>query len=130
MIKIAQSLRELSDSIVYLNINCGGNNYSTEFQTYAEGWSSLDKSLAHLRGKLGKGRYAQLVDMAVQAKAHYDAGYAKGPKPGLRPQPGEPGSDQIKLGSWLMQDMEQVVKGKSPFAYPEELYRWSKDQNA
>jgi hypothetical protein len=120
MIKIAQSLRELSDSIVYLNINAGCNRYPTEFQTYAEGWSSLNQSLVHLRGKLGEDRYAQLIDMAAQAKAHYDASYELGDFE----VPARPGFVESNHGSWLMQDMEQLVKGKPPGAYPEELYRW------
>lgn len=110
MIKIARTLGELSDSVVYLSINCNAKQYPTEFQTYGEGWESLDQSLDHLRTKLGQPRYAKLVEMAAQAKAHYDA-EAQDEQQGF-------------LGSWLMQDIEQVVKGKPPFAYPEELYRW------
>jgi hypothetical protein len=96
--------------VVYLSINCNAKQYPTEFQTYDEGWESLSQSLDHLRGTLGQVRYAQLVDMVAQAKTHYDA-EAKDEHQGF-------------LGSWLMQDIEQVVKGKSPFAYPAELYRW------
>jgi hypothetical protein len=107
---IAQNLRELTDSVVYLTTNCNHSDYPTEFQTYDEGWASLSQSLDHLRGKLGEVRYAQLVEMVAQAKAHYDA----------------EGQDKHQgfLGSWLMQDIEQVVKDKPPFAYPHELYRW------
>ncbi|MFA7601469.1 MAG: hypothetical protein WCY29_00550 [Novosphingobium sp.] len=125
MLITAQNLRELSDSIVYLTTNCNGSDYPTEFQTYDEGWNSLKQSLEHLRGKLGEARYAQLVEMTVQAKAHYDDGYAMGPEPGVRPAPGTPGSEHIMLGSWLMQDIGQVVRGKPPFAYPKDLYRWT-----
>ncbi|WP_324741836.1 hypothetical protein U8326_01100 [Tsuneonella sp. CC-YZS046] len=124
MIIIDQNLQELRESIVYLTTNCNGSDYPTEFQTYDEGWDSLRQSLDHLRRKLGDARYAQLIEMTEQAKAHYDDGYAMGPKPGVRPAPGDAGSEHIKLGSWLMQDIEQVVKGKPPFAYPEDLYRW------
>ena len=41
MIIIAKSLHELSDSIVYLNLNCGGRHYPTEFQTYDEAWNRI-----------------------------------------------------------------------------------------
>ena len=126
MIIIAQNLRELADSVVYLTTNCNASDYPTEFQTYGEAWDSLRQSLDHLRDKLGEERHAQLVEMTEQAKAHYDDGYAMGPEPGVRPAPGAAGSEHIKLGSWLMQDIEQVVKGKPPFAYPEELYRWQR----
>jgi hypothetical protein len=122
MIKICQSLSELSDSVSYLNINCGGGNYPTEFQTYEEGWDSLFLSFDHLRKKLGEARYAQLVDMAKQAKAHYDAGYACGDYD----DPKNPGFIEINHGSWLMQDVGQVVRGKPPHAYPKDMYRWSK----
>lgn len=121
MIVIDQNLRELRESIVYLNLNCGDQQYPTEFQTYDEGWTSLSQSIDHLRGKLGEARHAQLVDMVAQAKAHYDEGYA------LNDRTVEvlPGFDHIKLGSRLMQDIEQVVRGKPPFAYPKDLYRWT-----
>lgn len=110
MIKIAKTTGELADSAVYLRMNCNAKQYPTEFQTYDEGWEELSQSLDHLRGKLGEARHTQLVDMAAQAKAHYDA---------------EAGDEhQGFLGSWLMQDIEQIVRGKPPFAYPEELYRW------
>jgi hypothetical protein len=120
VIKIAQSLFELSDSITYLNINAAGDHYPTEFQTYDEGWEGLKKSLDHLRSKLSEERYAQLVEMAAQAKAHYDEAYATGD----RSKEVIPGFDHIKLGSRLMQDIGQIARGKSPFSYPEELYRW------
>lgn len=110
MILISETLRDLRSEIVYLRINCNAKQYPTEFQTYNEGWESLVQSFDYLRKKLGEARYSQLVSMVDQAKAHYDA---------------EPNDEhQGFLGSWLMQDMEQVVKGKPPFAYPEELYRW------
>ena len=110
MIKIAQSLGELRDGVIYLTTKCNARAYPTEFQTYDEGWDSLSRSLDHLCGKLGEDRYIQLVDMASQAKAHYDARDAD--------------EHQSFLGSWLMQDIEQVIKRKPPYAYPEELYRW------
>ncbi len=108
MIKISKTLRELVDGLIYLQINCNNNSYPTEFQTYDEGWISLTRSLEYLHNKFGKARYAQLVDMSAQAKAHYEAG-------------------EINLGSWLMQDMEQVSKRKKPFAYPLEIYRWPRE---
>lgn len=120
MIIISKTLRDLRSEIVYLRTNCNHHDYPTEFQTYDEAWESLRQSLDHLRKKLNESRYAQLVDMAAQAKAHYDEGYAVND----RTIEVLPGFDHIKLGSRLMQDIEQVVKGQAPFAYPEELYRW------
>jgi hypothetical protein len=110
MIRISKTRGELADSVVYLSVHCNAKAYPTEFQTYNEGWESLSRSLDHMCDKLGEARYTQLVDMVAQAKAHYDA-EAEDEQQGF-------------LGSWLMQDIEQVVRGKPPFAYPEELYRW------
>ena len=126
MMIIDKNLRELRESLIHLRTSCNASDYPTEFQTYDEAWDNLRQSLDHLHGKLGVSRHAQLQDMAAQAKAHYDAGFAKMPEAGARPAPGEPAFEDIKLGSWLMQDMEQVVRGNPPFAYPEELYRWPK----
>lgn len=122
MIILADNLRELADSVVYLRSNSNGCDYPTEFQTYEEAWDSLQQSLGHLRGKLGETRYSQLVEMVAVAKAHYDEDHCV--RQGVRPSPGSPVSEHIKLGSWLMQDIEQLLKGKQPFAYPENLYRW------
>ncbi len=110
MILIAQNTRDLLGSIVSLQLNCNAKDYPTEFKTYDEAWEELRLSFDHLRGKLGEGKYAQLVDMAAQAKAHYESESSD--------------KQQLFLASWLMQDIEQVVKGKPPYAYPEELYRW------
>lgn len=107
MILVSKTLRDLRSEIVYLSTNCNHRDYPTEFQTYDEAWESLTRSLQHLRNKLGEERYTKLVDMAAQAKTHYEA-------------------EEIKWGSRLMQDMEQIVKGKPPFAYPEDMYRWSR----
>lgn len=110
MIRISKNINELVDSIVALCTYCNHKDYPTEFQTYEEAWEQRRLTLDHLRGKLGEDRYAQLVEMLAQAKAHYDARDADKP--------------QSFLGSWLMQDIEQVIKKKPPYAYPEELYRW------
>lgn len=110
MIVQMKNLGELADSIIYLRTNCNAKDYPTGFQIYDEAWEELRQNLDHLHKKLGDARYAQLIEMVAQAKAHYDA-EAEDEHQGF-------------LGSWLMQDIEQVVKGKPPFAYPEELYRW------
>lgn len=110
MILISKNLGELVDSVVSVRTNCNHRDFPNEFRTYDEAWEELRLSLDHLHGKLGEARYAQLIDMLAQAKAHYDA----------------EGQDvhQGFLGSWLMQDIEQVIKKKPPYAYPEELYHW------
>ena len=37
---------------------------------------------------------------------------------------GGPGDNYIKRGSWLMQDMEQVIRDAPPYAYPHDECRW------
>ena len=110
MILIAKNLGELIDSVVSLTMYSNTKGFPNEFKTYDEAWKELHLSLDHLRGKLREARYAQLVEMLAQAKAHYDARDAD--------------EHQSFLGSWLMQDIEQVIKNKPPYAYPEELYHW------
>jgi hypothetical protein len=127
---IEQNLTELRRSVVYLRTNCNAADYPTEFQTYDQGWDSLRQSLDYLRPKLGQERYANLVSMVEQAKAHYDAAYAQFPMRGIRLDIGDAGFEDLKLGSFLMQDIEQMIKGKPPFSYPPELYRWSQPSSA
>lgn len=118
---ISKNIRELRGEIVYLRTNCNSRDYPTEFQTYSEAWESLDQSIRCLNAELGDQRYSMLIKMMVKAKGHYDDGYAIND----RSIEVMPGFDHIKLGSRLLQDMEQVVNGKEPFAYPKELYEWS-----
>jgi hypothetical protein len=112
MIRISKTLGELIDSIVSLQFQCNSKAFPTEFQTYEEAWEQRKLSIDSLLTKLGVSRHAQLIDMLTQAKAHYDAESQD--------------SNQGYLASWLMQDIEQVIKNKPPFAYPEDLYRWTK----
>jgi hypothetical protein len=90
-------------------------------------WSGLDfdgafqrliLGLDNLRRGLGEELYAQLQDMLQQSIAHFDEGFARG---GIKT---EAGLDALKLGSWLMQDIDEVLSGDEPFAYPKALYRW------
>lgn len=105
MISISNTLSDLVGEIIGVRTHSIEGDCPTDYQTYDEAWENLRESLASLRGKLNERRYSQLVEMAEQAKYHFDIG-------------------EIKLGARLMQDMEQVVKDKPPFAYPEEHYRW------
>ncbi len=110
---IRKSLIELVGQIIGVCTHAIRNDYPTEFSTYDEAWENLRESIDYLRPKLGASRHAQLVDMAQQAKTHFELGHSPN---GI--------DSEITLGARLMQDMEQVVKGKAPFAYPSELYRW------
>jgi len=110
---LSKSLSELAGEIVSVRTYSVKKDFPPVLAPYEDSWDNLYESLEFLKDKLGEGRYAQLVDMATQAKKHFDAGHAPG------------GDDyQITLGARLMQDMEWVVRGRKPFAYPKELYRW------
>lgn len=105
VVVIRKSLGNLVDQIIGVCTHSIEDDYPTPYQTFDEAWDNLGQSYDYLRDKLGERRYTQLVDMTAQAKAHFLAG-------------------ETRLGGRLMQDMEQLVKNKPPFAYPEELYRW------
>jgi hypothetical protein len=133
VIVIRKTLGQLSDQIVGVCTYSIEGDYPTDFRTYDEDWENLRLSLAHLRDQLGEARYAQLTEMAARAKAHFEKAYTQAgwEVPGNsgidrvnRIRPGDPGHSEIKLGAQLMQDMEQVVKGKPPYAYPEDMYPW------
>ncbi len=100
-----RNLFDLKAAITYLSVNCNSKSYPTKYQTYDEAWEELFINYDLLRKKLGDTRYEQVVDMTKQAKAHYDA-------------------DETHLGSWLMQDIGEVICRRPPFAYPEDKYRW------
>ena len=87
-------------------------DYPTEFQTYDEAWEEFWQSIDHLRSKLGVARYRNLVEMSARAKAHYDEGYAKGFSLGDPDKPKGEGFEAIKRASFLMQDIEEVIKGR------------------
>lgn len=111
MITISETPSDLVGEIIGVCTHSIEGDYPTKYQTYDEAWDNLHQSLDFLRAKLGELRVAQLADMADQAKAHFDA-------------------KEIKLGARLMQDMEQVVKGRPPYAYPKDMYRWARGDAA
>jgi hypothetical protein len=110
---LRKSLSELADQIIGARTYSVDRNFPPELAPYEDSWDDLLENLEYLKEKLGADRYVQLVDMARQAKHHFDAGHVAG---GI--------NWEIKLGARLMQDMERLVGGKQPVAYPTELYRW------
>jgi hypothetical protein len=121
-ILIRKTVSELVDCIIGTQSRSVDDSRRFSFSlTYEEDWESLRQSIEHLRPKL-KGNADQLLDMMAQARAHFDAGRAEGA--GEDSREGDPGFEQLKLGSRLMQDMEGLVRGYPPLCYPEELYRW------
>lgn len=83
----------------------GGDHFPTEFLTADQAWRRLEIGIVDIRSELGEERADQIREMLAVARAHYEAG-------------------EHHLGSWLMQDIEQVTRGTAPYAYPAESYPW------
>jgi hypothetical protein len=99
---------------------------------------SMERGIENLRKRFGNAKADQLIDMLAQAKAHHEEGWrltGGRPPPADRPKwweskdaPTEmPGWWQRRLGNSLLQDMQMVIMGRQPWAYPKELYRWGGD---
>jgi hypothetical protein len=71
---------------------------------------SMKCGVENLRKKFGNVKADQILDMLAHAKAHYEAG-------------------ENRLGGPLLQDVQMVVMGRQPWAYPRELYRWGIDSS-
>jgi len=71
---------------------------------------SMSRGIENLRSLFGETKANQLIEMLVQAKAHYEAG-------------------ENQLGGALMEDAKMVVMGRQPWAYPKELYHWMVDSS-
>src|SRR6185369_8028452 len=90
---------QLRDAMVFTQTHAGSGVFPD--------WSGLDfdgafqrlfRGVEDLRKRFGNAKADQLVDMLRQAIAHYQAG-------------------DRKLGSWLMQDAEEIIYDRQPFAY-------------
>lgn len=107
MIYIAPNLKRLSGRIVVVcTYAIEGKDRFPDDMSFDDGFESIRQSIIALGAKLGLEHEADLIDMNLTAKGHFEAG-------------------ETKLGASLMQDMEQVVKALPPFAYPQPLFRWT-----
>ncbi len=97
--------RLIGQMVVVRTYAIEGKDRFPDDMNFEEGFESIRKSLEHLRRTLSDEVADQLLDMCAEAKSHFEAG-------------------ETHLGAGLMQDMEQVVRGAPPFAYPPDLYRW------
>jgi hypothetical protein len=97
--------RLIGQMVVVRTYAIEGKDHFPDDMSFEEGFESIRQSLEHLRQKLSGELADQLLSMSVQAKSHFEGG-------------------GTRLGAGLMQDMEQVLRGAPPFAYPRELYRW------
>jgi hypothetical protein len=105
MIVLRQTLRDLGDMLARLRGDYCENDFSPWYKDADEACEHFLLSVVHLRKKLGEDRYEKLLDMFEHARAHFDCG-------------------ERHLGSWLMQDMVEIIDGKTPFAYPADQWRW------
>ena len=118
----AKNIRDLAGAIIGVRTNTSTYSYPRFGKTLAEAWGELRFNIERMRGKMGDARTDQVLDMCDQARQHFEDAYRKSPT--IAPEPGQPGFEDLKLGSRLMQDMEWIARGREPFAYPKELYRW------
>ena len=119
---LSRTKEYLVGRIVSVATNTSHYDYPRYGMTLEDAWTQLQADVKDMRKKLGDQRTDQLLDMCDQAQSHYRQGYAKSPS--AKPAPGQHGAEDIKLGTRLMQDIEWIVRGREPFAYPKELYRW------
>lgn len=124
MMALAQpkNIRDLAGAIIGVRTNTSTYSYPRFGKTLEEAWGELRFDIERMRGKMGDARADQVLDMYDQARQHFEDAYRKSPT--IAPEPGEPGFEDLKLGSRLMQDVEWVARGRQPFAYPTELFRW------
>jgi len=103
-----ETLSQLSDQLSALRLYATEGDFAPWYEGAEEAYDHFRRSMAHLCGKLGENKYLKLCEMLEQARKHIEAG----------------GIDNIKLGSWLMQDMSEVIRNGAPFAYPPDMWRW------
>jgi hypothetical protein len=118
MILLSETLSQLEGELVALCTYAIDDDWRPWYKDADEAYENFELSLKHLRRKLGDAKYLKLLNMMQTARKHFEEGHAKGG------EPGGPGDDDIKRGSWLMQDMGQVIRNKPPFAYPHDEWRW------
>jgi hypothetical protein len=109
---VPKSLGQLRDAMTFTLVHAYDNSFPDWCGLDLDGaFHRLFLGIENLRRRFGDSKADQLLDMLQQAKTHFVAG-------------------EGKLGSWLMQDAEEVVSDRRPFAYPRELYRWPIDPDA
>jgi hypothetical protein len=122
MIIIRETLRQLENQLIGLCTYAIDDDWRPWYKDADEAYENFALSLKHLRKKLGDAKYLKLLNMMETARKHFEEGHAKGYV--KRGGPDTPGHADIKRGAGLMQDMEQVIRNKPPFAYPHDEWRW------
>lgn len=109
---IPKSPGQLRDAITFTLVHANQGSFPDWCGLDFEGaFYQLLRGVENLRKRFGEAKANQLADMLEQAKTHYKAG-------------------EVKWGSWLMQDSQEVIADRRPFAYPKDMYRWPIDPRA
>jgi hypothetical protein len=141
---IPKSAAQLKDILGMAILNCATRKFpgtmadSNPFFDFDGIFYSIQRGIENLRRRFGDAKADQLIEMLAQAKAHHEEGWrltGGKPPPVDRPKWWEsknastelPGWWQRRLGNALLQDMQMVIMGRQPWAYPKELYRWGVD---
>lgn len=106
MILLSKTKQELKELITYMGTYAHRGYPPIVNLTFDSSFELLFQSLDNLKKKIGEEKYGKLWDMGEQAKVHFLAG-------------------DKKLGVNLMQDMNEILLDKLPFAYPANLWRWN-----
>src|SRR5579859_2114854 len=111
-----KNIRDLVGRIVWVRTNTTSYSYPRFGKSLEDAWKELRINIEGLRRQLGDARTDQVLDMCSHAQQHFRDAYEKSPERSSKP--GMAGFEDLKLGSNLMQDVEWVVRGREPFAYP------------
>ncbi|MGB6030290.1 MAG: hypothetical protein WBG22_11090 [Rhodanobacter sp.] len=102
---LPRSARDLADVIAVTMLYAPRRQFP-HYMDFDGAFYGAATGVERLRKRFGDAMANQLLDMLAQAKAHYEAG-------------------DNRLGGALMEDTKTLVRGRQPWAYPKELYRWS-----
>ena len=138
---IPKSVRELTDQVGVAILSSAKRRFPTSIisgQPYYDFdgiFFSIGQGIENLRKRFGDAKTNQLLEMLAQAKAHHEEGWGRtsgksGPKGWLESKDAKTtGWWQSRIGNALLQDIQMVIRGRQPWSYPKEIYRWSVDPN-
>lgn len=98
------TVQGLQDRLVWVSAHAQTRSFPDYSDDFDGSFFSLERGVENLRKRLGDELADQAIDMIRQAKAHYEANDG--------------------LGTRLIQDIEEIIRSRPPFAYPKRLYRW------
>jgi hypothetical protein len=98
------TVQGLHDRLVWVSAHAQTRSFPDYSDDFEGSFFSLERGVENLRKRFGDELADQAIDMIRQAKAHYEANDG--------------------LGTRLIQDVEEIIRNRPPFAYPKRLYRW------